>query len=251
MQEATPPALQDQAAYWDSWNLKARNGHLPPTSRRQGELVEDFVAGLGRRDLSIIDIGCGTGWMSERLLPFGSVTGIDITSATIAQAAARVPEVRFLCADIYGADLPPGHFDVAVCLEVLAHAGDQPGFVRRLASLLRPGGALILATQNRPVLERWSAVAPPDRHQIRQWVDRGELSALLEPCFERLRIRSIVPVGDRGLLGIVNSPRLNAALARVVAPARIERAKERCMLGHSLVATAIRRGADGVTSARR
>lgn len=247
----TTPTLQDQAAYWDGWNSRARSGQLPPTSRRQGALVEDFVAGLGRRDLEIIDIGCGTGWMSERLLPFGRVLGIDITAATIEQATARVPQVRFLCADVHDADLPLARFDVAVCLEVLAHVSEQPAFVRRLAALLRPGGCLILATQNRPVLERWSAVSSPDRHQIRHWVDRGELRTLLEPCFEQVRIRSIVPVGDRGLLRLVNSPRLNAALARVLDPARIERVKERCMLGHSLVATATRRGGSGVTSPLR
>ena len=234
------PSLQDQAAYWDGWNGRARSDRLPPTSLRQADFVEAEVGGLHRRDLSIVDIGCGTGWMCGRLVPYGSVTGIDITAVTLTQAARRVPQARFLCGDLFEVDLPRAGFDIAVCLEVLSHVADQPGFLARLADLLRPGGMLVLATQNRPVLQRWSAVAEPDPHQIRRWVDHRELRSLLAPRFAAVRIDSLVPVGDRGLLRVLNSPRLNGALSRLLPPDRIERAKERCMLGHTLVATATR-----------
>jgi len=245
------PTIQEQASFWDAWNTRARSGRLPATSQRQGQVIEDVVAALGRSDLEIIDVGCGTGWMSERLARHGRVLGVDITESTIKQASARLPHVRFQCADVHDADLPAGHFDVAVCLEVLAHVADQPSFARRLAELLRPGGLLILATQNRPVLERWSAVAAPDPRQIRRWVDQRELRALLQPCFERVHIRSNVPVGDRGLLRLVNAPRFNSALVRLVPPGRIDGWKERCMLGHTLVATGTKPGGRGVTSPRR
>ncbi|WP_298833132.1 bifunctional 2-polyprenyl-6-hydroxyphenol methylase/3-demethylubiquinol 3-O-methyltransferase UbiG [uncultured Piscinibacter sp.] len=234
------PSIEEQAAYWDGWNVRARSDRLPPSSQRQGDVVEAAVAGHQRRDLSIVDIGCGTGWMCERLVRYGSVTGIDITAVTLAHAARRVPQARFLCGDVLELDLPQAGFDVAVCLEVLSHVADQPAFVARLADLLRPGGTLVLATQNRPVLQRWSVVAEPDPSQIRHWVDHRELRSLLAPRFATVRIESLVPVGDRGLLRMVNSPRLNGALARFVPPHRIERAKEWCMLGHSLVATATR-----------
>ena len=57
-------------------------------------------------------------------------------------------------------DLELEGFDVIVSLEVLAHVDDKRAFVSRMASLLRPGGMLMLATQNRPVLERCKHIVP-------------------------------------------------------------------------------------------
>jgi len=41
----------------------------------QAEKVEKWLRQLDRRDLRILDAGCGTGWFCERLLQFGMVTG--------------------------------------------------------------------------------------------------------------------------------------------------------------------------------
>ena len=54
-------------------------------------------------------------------------------------------------------DFGVGQFDVAVSLEVLSHVADTQAFIDKIASLLKPGGYLMLATQNRSVLERYCA----------------------------------------------------------------------------------------------
>lgn len=241
MTKTHTPSLADQSAYWDVWNLRARVGHLPPTSIRQAAEVERVAASFGRRDLSIVEIGCGAGWMCERLLPYGRVTGVDMTPTALVQARQRAPAATFICGDALDVELPAGQFDLVVCLEVLSHVADQAALVARLAALLRRDGRLALATQNRPVLERWSAVAAPDPNQIRRWVDHRGLRALLARHFQDVQVSSLVPVGDRGPLRFVNSPRLNDALGLVLKPAAVERAKERLMLGHTLFATATRR----------
>lgn len=233
--------LDEQRRAWNVWNAAARERKISLSSQRQAQVIEQWVAALGRRDLSIIDIGCGTGWLCERLAQFGAVTGIDLADEVLERARARAPAVRFITGDLFNLQLAPGSFDVVVTLEVLAHVADQPAFVARLAALLKPGGRLMMATQNRPVMERWSEIGAPYQGQIRRWVDAGRLRELLAAHFENIDITSLVPVGDQGLLRVINSPRLNRLLQRLVRSERIERAKERALLGHTLIAAATRR----------
>jgi 2-polyprenyl-3-methyl-5-hydroxy-6-metoxy-1,4-benzoquinol methylase len=235
------PTVGDQASYWDKWNARSREVNLPTSSSRQGDLVEQAVAALGRNDLNILDVGCGTGWVCQRLERFGQVTGTDMTSTVLERARIRVPQVRFICGDFFKLDLPYEAYDVIVSLEVLSHIADQQVFIARLASLLKPGGLLLLSTQNRPVFERWDSVAPPDPAQIRHWVDRRALLRLLKPSFESIEVCSLVPAGNRGVLRFSNSVKLNRVVAAVFGYARVERWKELMMLGQTLLATARRR----------
>lgn len=240
MKQSTP-TVDDQASYWDKWNARSREITLPASSSRQGDLVEQAVAALGCSDLKILDVGCGTGWVCQRLERFGQVTGTDMTPTVLDRARIRVPMARFVCGDFFRLDLPYGAYDVIVSLEVLSHVADQQALVARLASLLKPGGLLLLSTQNRPVFERWDSVAPPDPAQIRRWIDRRELLRLLTPCFESIVVRSLVPAGNRGVLRFSNSVKLNSVVAALFGAARVERWKESMMLGQTLMATARRR----------
>lgn len=161
-----------------------------------------------------------------------------MTPSVLERARTRVPKVTFVCGDFFEIDFPPNTFDVVVSLEVLSHVADQPAFLGRLASLLKPGGLLLLSTQNRPVFERWDAIPPPNPAQIRRWVDHRELRRLLEQEFERINVSSLVPAGNRGLLRLVNSVKLNRPISAFLGTGRVMRAKEALMLGQTLFVTA-------------
>jgi 2-polyprenyl-3-methyl-5-hydroxy-6-metoxy-1,4-benzoquinol methylase len=232
--------IPDQARSWDHWNAAAREKKISPSAARHAAAVEARVADLARTNLRIIDIGCGTGWMCERLRKYGHVTGVDLSEQVLQRARARLPDVEFISGDLFQVDLQPRSFDVVVTLEVLSHVKDQRAFVDKLASLLRPDGLLMIATQNRPVFERWSDVGGPNPGQIRHWVDAKGLRALLAPRFGQVHIVSLFPVGDQGFLRIVNSHKLNALVGTVVPARWIEAIKEKAMLGHTLLAHASR-----------
>lgn len=231
-------SIADQRAFWNSWNRIFVGAERGPTSQRQAEVIEGWLQALGRHDLSIVDVGCGTGWMCRKLLPFGAVVGIDLSHEVLAHAQPHIPEARLIAGDIMQLDLTTIRADVVVTLEVLAHVADQAAFLRRIAQLLKPGGHLMLATQNRFVLERSSGVAPRAQGQIRQWVDRHRLRSLIAERFEIRQLISICPYGHHGVLRVVNSPKLNDALSRFVAQPRLERLKERLWLGHTLMVLA-------------
>jgi hypothetical protein len=64
--------LPDQLAVWNAWNATHREESQGQISREQAEVIEEWLVELPefqRRD--ILKVGCGTGWMSDRLSAFG------------------------------------------------------------------------------------------------------------------------------------------------------------------------------------
>lgn len=229
-----------QQAFWSSWNSLFIERPRGPTSQRQAQEVTRWLDRLGRRDLDILDVGCGSGWMCAQLRAYGRVTGTDFCDDILVTARRRLPEVCFVPGDFMTVDLPFEAADVVVTLETLAHMRDQPAFLQRIARMLRPGGQLMIATQNRFVFERWQEV-PPRAGQIRQWTSVRELRALLEKDFVIDELFTVVPFAHGGVLRVINSVKLNRWLASVFGQARLDRWKERAGLGHTVMALARRR----------
>jgi SAM-dependent methyltransferase len=184
----------------------------------------DGLESLGRTDLSILEVGCGSGWFCPQLMRFGVVTGTDLSDEGLARAQQRAPEATFVAGDFMSLDLRTD-FDVVVTLEVLSHVLDQRAFIGKLASHLRPGGHLMLATQNRFVLQYLNWRPPPGPGQLRRWVNGRELRDLLEPEFEVSELFSTTPRIARETMVWLRSlralnPRVSAAVGDSVEGAR-------------------------------
>lgn len=213
--------------FWNTWNAEQREHYQGDVSRRQAEVVRGWLS--GRSGLTILDAGCGTGWLSEQLTEFGQVVGTDLADEVVARAQQRVPQARFVAGDVMTVDVGTG-FDVVVSLEVLSHVEDQLGFLRRLHDWLRPGGELMIATQNKPVLARFNNIPPPKPGQLRRWVDRTELGELLAAAgFHVERMFVVSPKSDHGLMRVV------AKAARMT---RTSRVLERIGFGWTIMALA-------------
>jgi SAM-dependent methyltransferase len=181
--------------FWNWWNVAHREGRQHGVSLRQAEVVESWLA--GQADRKILEVGCGTGWMAERLTRYGTVTATDLADEALARASERCPEVRFVAGDFSTVDVGEG-YDVVVSLEVLSHVEDQPAFLRRIRDLLAPDGLLVLGTQNHTVLRRFNRVPPPGPGQRRHWVNRRQLRRLLVAAgFDVRRVRTVSPVANR------------------------------------------------------
>jgi 2-polyprenyl-3-methyl-5-hydroxy-6-metoxy-1,4-benzoquinol methylase len=117
---------------------------------------------------------------------------------------------------------------------------DLQAFMTKIANLFKPGGYLMLATQNRPVLERYNRIPPPARGQLRRWVDAEELKQLLRSHFDVLKLYSVTPRTDHGLMRVAASRKVNAAIESV-AGTRFRDFLERRGLGWTLMALAQKR----------
>jgi 2-polyprenyl-3-methyl-5-hydroxy-6-metoxy-1,4-benzoquinol methylase len=237
------PGEAAQQRFWNEWNAKHRGAQYvavdAPTLKRR-ETALQWVSELGLDRPRILDLGCATGWLSAELSQFGEVVGIDIADASVAEARRRYPQLQFECEDISNSHDRNGEFDVVVSLETLSHVPDQARFVKRIRSILKPGGFLILTTQNRLVFERHSGVTPRAEGQIRQWLSPQELRRLLADDFVLHRLTTFLPDGHLGFLRLLNSERVNRLLGRFLSQASLQRAKERLGLGQTIAVLAQR-----------
>lgn len=98
----------------------------------------------------ILDYGCGTGTLTERLAAqFGDVGGYDPSGACLDEARKRAPSATY-----YGdpGAIPRGRFGLVVLANVLHHIApaERPGLVSRLSELLQPGTGRLVAFEHNP-----------------------------------------------------------------------------------------------------
>lgn len=99
----------------------------------------------------VIDLGCGSGILSERVAAAGyEVLGIDLSEDLLALARKRVPGGRFVRGSLWTAKLPPC-VAVAAVGEVFNYLFDRRGagqgtqkVFRRVHDALAPGGPFLL-----------------------------------------------------------------------------------------------------------
>jgi 2-polyprenyl-3-methyl-5-hydroxy-6-metoxy-1,4-benzoquinol methylase len=237
------PTLQQQIEFYDRWNADYRAGDLDdiiPEIRRRGLVVCEHLARAGLARPRILEVGCGTGWLSRKLLELGPLTAIDLSPRAIEIARQRHPEPTFIAGDFYAHDFGSEPFDAIVCIETLFYVPDQPRFVAKLAQLLRPGGFLGMSCINKFVYERSSDIGAPQPGQVRHWLTKREILALLRPHFDVQSVETVEPRGDQGIMRLVNSYKLNAMATRAVGSERVRRCKEKWGFGGGIVFVARR-----------
>lgn len=161
---------------------------------------------------AIIDLGCGTGWLSSILVHIGPTVGVDLSDLAIEAAKQKYPLVKFVQADIQNCShLELGSFDVVVSQEVIEHFIDQSQHLHLAHKLLRPQGYLILTTPNAKTF----AAMPDDQRKawssqpIENLVDAKKLRQLTEPYFDVLVVKTIIPAyGSKGVYRFFSSVRI-------------------------------------------
>ena len=97
----------------------------------------------GRRDLHLLDCGCGTGHNLATLLrPYGSAFGFDLTPGGLAHA--RAAGLRLARADMAAIPFQSGRFDLATSFDVLQYVLDDAAVMKEIARVIKPGGGLVV-----------------------------------------------------------------------------------------------------------
>lgn len=178
--------------WWDA------NGKFAPLHKFNPvrlKFIRETAAAHFRRDskglkpfagLSLLDIGCGGGLLSEPMTRLGfTVTGADASERNVKTAAAHAEATglaiayRAETAEMLAAEGPA--FDVVLNMEVAEHVADLKAYLEACAKLVKPGGIMIVATLNKTL--KSLALGKIAAEYVLGWVPRGthDWSRFIEP----------------------------------------------------------------------
>ena len=157
--------------------------------------------------LSIVDVGCGGGLVTEPLARMGAnVSGIDPGPGNIgaAQAHARIEglDIDYNAITVEALAETSATFDAVLCLEVLEHVPDPNAFLQSCAQILKPGGLLITSTINRTMKSYALAIVaaeyifdivPRGTHDWNRFIRPNDLKTMLSDC-------GLMPVKFEGMV---------------------------------------------------
>lgn len=107
-------------------------------------LIEKHLRG------EILEVGCGIGSFTQKLVSFGHVTAVDIEKFYITRTKKHMKGL----ASVGFGDVEQGKwffpstkkFDTIICLNVLEHIKNDKNALKNMYSLLKKGGKLVLLT---------------------------------------------------------------------------------------------------------
>ena len=127
--------------------LPLRGGVSPevPNDLFQAHLAAYVFAARFAPGRRVLDLGCGTGYGSARLLAAGAVpvVGADPDERSLRYARRRFPGIRFVGVAAEGLPSDFGTFDLIVAANVLAHLASPESVLDRVKRHLDPSGTFL------------------------------------------------------------------------------------------------------------
>lgn len=176
--------------------LRAESRH------RTSWVLSELRTHFGERSLTILDVACGAGFLTNPLAEAGhAVTGIDLSQDSLDVARRHDPtaSVTYLPMDARRLAFPDGQFDVVCMMDFLEHIEARDAVIREASRVLKPGGWFIFHTFNRTPISWLIAIkgvewavrnTPKHMHVYRLFLtpqELRELCALHHLEIERLR----------------------------------------------------------------
>ncbi|MDP7720893.1 bifunctional 2-polyprenyl-6-hydroxyphenol methylase/3-demethylubiquinol 3-O-methyltransferase UbiG [Mycobacterium sp. TY814] len=164
----------DPVAYWRQRADDPGTVSVMWENRAFNDLVDRdewavIKATLPERRGAVLDLGCGTGRVAQRLASeFDDYTGVDLDTM-VAEARRRLPALAssFVASTVGDYDFPSEKFDFVLSLGCVATActnSTLPQVARKIVGSIRPGGrvTLIEPFHTSPVLTRGCKMKPQE-----------------------------------------------------------------------------------------
>jgi SAM-dependent methyltransferase len=147
--ESRPGRVRDEVGEATLELLEANSGYTG--------LLWERLRALGSLEGRVLEVGCGIGSLTRRILAepaVAAVHALDIDSAYVERLRREVgdPRLEVSCSSAEGFRAPPASFDRAISSNVFEHIEDDAAAMQRVADALRPGGEFWILVPAHPRL---------------------------------------------------------------------------------------------------
>lgn len=170
-------------------------------ARKAAAEICKILANNNILDRLIVELGCGSGISALEFARRGyKILGIDISSAMVDLARARVPQAEFYKASLFKIDLPPCAVVTAIgeCLNYLFDPDNQDDRLQqlfeRIYQALMPGGLFIFDVAEPGLLEKGDEQHFTEGHD---WLVLVEKEENLEQSTLTRRIITLRKIGEQ------------------------------------------------------
>jgi SAM-dependent methyltransferase len=177
--EPFPPEDEIRRYYNSNYRAASATWYPKAASRARRAFVKSFRFLRYVRGRTVLDIGCGGGFMARAFARLGAeASGLDINEGGIAYARAHFPMCRFYCESLAEFRRRGLAFDFVFSTDLLEHLPGVDEFMATLAAITRPESRVYIATPDsgHPSVPRdlstWIDVQPPEHLQ---WFDRRNI----------------------------------------------------------------------------
>jgi ubiquinone/menaquinone biosynthesis C-methylase UbiE len=126
--------------------FEERRGATEHDERRVREYI---ISKIPNSVSSILDVGCGKGWVAKEFLPKKkTVVSLDISVTNPSIVKKLYPNSKHfaIAADSFHLPFNSDSFDCVIASEIIEHVFDPAGFVKELFRVVKRGGSLIITT---------------------------------------------------------------------------------------------------------
>lgn len=176
-----------------SWNTKEPN----TDEFNRWKIIEEFIkyVEINDKNIHILDLGCGRGWLTNLLSKYGIVIGIEPVKKVMKYAKKIYPNLIFLNGSTK--DLLKNNyenrFNLVVSSEVIEHVpnNNKSNFVKDIYKLLNNKGYCIITTPRKEIQEEWINYTEINQ-PVEEWMTENELRILFEENnFKQIQLKRI------------------------------------------------------------
>ena len=172
---------------------KYDDGYEGKISEKFYDLVTENVE--FSEDMTVLEMGCGTGTILYRLSQKYSIKGygIDVEEKMLEQARTKCPNMQIINCSCDDTPFEDGKFDVIVACMAYHHFPDKDSFSKECARLLKNGGRLYIADPKLPLPLRKAVNTALEIHKVH---GRIYTSEEMKVNFEKYGFRKVFNKSD-------------------------------------------------------